>query len=209
MNLAAFCLNLKISIKHRPSVTTKLGCDYCGLELATAACAPEGRPRPLRPGWSVFSRLIVPQAPGRRGLHKVFSAPAKTPRPLDARGDAHSKIYGGTTTRWMARANGSFVISDCNNCKGRWSCISGIFNQSYLLGVINTLITVATRARANLCTRKVIIKPSKCHPRGPLTGVFNVRKNIFPEKNQRLHRFSLSCHFIQTLVFIDGWIDFK
>lgn len=125
----------------------------------------------------------------------------KPPGPLTGRGDAHCKIYGRpnfTATGWMVHANGSFVISDCNNCKGRRSCISGLFNQSYLLGVINTLITVVTRTHANLCTRKVIIKPSKCHPLEPLTGVFNMRKNIFHNKNLFMQIFSLSCRFIQT-----------
>lgn len=88
----------------------------------------------------------------------------------------------------MEHANGSFVISECNNCKGRWSCVSGLFNQSYLLGVINTLITVATRIRTNLCTRKVIIKPSKCHPLELLTGVFN-REKIFSERKNSFRAY--------------------
>lgn len=130
---------------------------------------------------------------------EVFCVLAKTAGPWTARGNAHCKIYGGpnfTATGWMVHANGSFVISDCNNCKGRWSCISGLFNQSYLLGVINTLITVATRTPANLCTPKVIIKPSKCHRMEPLTGVFNVCRNLF------VHIFSISCHFIHSWFFI-------
>lgn len=121
----------------------------------------------------------------KSSLHKFGSVLAllpKPPGPSAARDKACSKIYGQPNfsgTGGLEHANGSFVISECNNCKGRWSCVSGLFNQSYLLGVINTLITVATRTHVNLCTRKVIIKPSKCHPLEPLTGVGNVNKNIF------------------------------
>lgn len=99
----------------------------------------------------------------------MFSVPAKAAGPLMPRGEAECKIYGRpkfTETGWMKNANGSFVISERNNCKGRWSHVSGLFNLSYLLGIINTLITAATHSRANLSTLKVIIKRSKCQPNG-------------------------------------------
>lgn len=128
----------------------------------------------------MYSSLIESQVQKNKWLTQIWKCLVilpKPPGPLTARGEANCKIYGRpnfTEPGWMEHANGSFVISECNNCKGRWSCLSGLFNQSYLFGVINTVITVATRTCVNLCTRKVIIKPSKCHPPEPLTGVFNV-----------------------------------
>lgn len=126
----------------------------------TGSCAPEGHFSPLRACCSIQSRLIKSQVPPKKRFTQMWKCLVLLPKPAGpstARGDAPCKIYGRPNfpaTGWKVHANGSFVISDCNNCKGRWSCISGLFNQSYLLSVINTLITVATRTRANLCTRK-------------------------------------------------------